>query len=329
MFSYTGEAEMVELGGRKPGDPISGPVVREFRERGGLTQDELAQRLGVRGGKAVISGWETGRTACEGPAAEFLLHLLGGGDASLAMATLNADLEAVWNRASDRITSWRQVLVVPRAPVTVAPTTFVKLFPGAALPERRHGFPFTGVDLHGNVVGLTQSGWLGSIPADGQPSYVWMLKRDGRFGYREFLSEDSRRSSMGSGEIDVGTQLRLALETTHFLRRLAPMIGLGADLRINLQLDLEGVRGRALIDAHDDPGQWRFFNRWSEDHANAKIETSVGEIDSSPVDVGLRLVSEMAAQIGSNFTDHESLKRVLVNGKLAGSLLSFIDYAKL
>jgi len=96
-----------------------------------------------------------------------------------------------------------------------------------------------------------------------------------------------------------------------------------------LQLDLEGVRGRALIDAHDDPGQWRFFNRWSEDHANATIETSVGEIDSSPVDVGLRLVSEMAAQIGSNFTDHESLKRVLVNGKLAGSLLSFIDYAKL
>ena len=89
-------------------------------------------------------------------------------------------------------------------PVAIGAAPFVKLFPEAALPDGRHGFPFTGVGLHGNVIGLTQAGWLGTIPADGQPFYAWMLKRDGRFVYREHLTEDGRRSSMGRGEIDVG-----------------------------------------------------------------------------------------------------------------------------
>ena len=107
------------------------------------------------------------------------------------------------------------------------------------------------------------------------------------------------------------------------------MIGLEAGLRINMQLDLEGIRGRALIDALDDPELWRSFNRWSEDHSNATIETTMAEIEGSPIDVGLKLVSEMAGQIGSDFTDPTSLKRVLVNGKLVGAALSFIDYTKL
>ena len=131
------------------------------------------------------------------------------------------------------------------------------------------------------------------------------------------------------GEIDVGMQLRLALETTYFLRRLAPMVGLSADLRLNMQLDLEGVRGRALIDANDDPGQWRYFNRWSENHSSATIETTVGEVDNSPIDVGLELVSELASQIGSDYTDPVSLKKVLRNGRTSGAVLSFIDYTKL
>ena len=97
---------------RRPGDPLPSELVRELRERRGFTQEQLAETLGVRGGKAVVSGWETGRTSCEGPAAELLLHLLGGGR-SLELTTLASEVESIWARAKDKIAAWRQVLVVP------------------------------------------------------------------------------------------------------------------------------------------------------------------------------------------------------------------------
>jgi len=315
---------------RRSGDAIPAQLVQDFRRQAKLTQEQLAERLGVRGGKPVVSGWETGRSACEGPAAEFLLHLLGRGNASLDIATLQQELSAVWNRVDNHVTTWRQVVAVPESPVAIAGPEFVSLFPEAALKNVRHGFPFTGVDLPGEVSGITQAGWLGCIPSapDRQPTYLWMLKRDARFGYRERLWEDDPMSD-ARGQIDVGSMLKLSLETTYFLRRLAPICSFDPKLRFTLQVDIEGVRGRSLVDAVDTLKLDSIKTRWNEEHASASVSSDVAELTKNAFDVGLRLVSELAAQINSDYVRPVSLRQLLSQRAKQGHRLGFIDDVKL
>lgn len=313
--------------GRRAGDPIPADLVREFRKRSGLTQEQLAERLGIRGGKPVVSGWETGRTACEGPAAEFLLHLLGRGNASLDIATLSEELERTWTRAASPEVTWRQVVAVPDAPLTIDAQTFVTLFPRASLPGYQHGFPFNGTSLPGNVCGLTQSGWLGAIPSEieAAPSYAWLFKRDGRFAYRERLWESERRELVANGVIHVGTEILQALALTHFVRRVGTMLGVKEDRKFVLQIDLEGTRGKALADIQVPLGPGEPFTRWSENHAAASIEATLGEISREPIEVGLRLVSELAAQISAELVDVRTLKRVLANYRRVNHDFQFLS----
>lgn len=52
---------------------LSGEEVRAIRERLGLTQAALTERIG--GGKDLIRDWERGKTPCRGPAALLLQRL--------------------------------------------------------------------------------------------------------------------------------------------------------------------------------------------------------------------------------------------------------------
>jgi transcriptional regulator with XRE-family HTH domain len=315
---------------RRPGDPVPAQLVQEYRRQAKLTQEQLAERLGVRGGKPVISGWETGRTSCEGPAAEFLLHLMGRGNSSVDVLTLHREMSSVWERAGNHVTEWRQILAVPDRPVAVPTQTFVSLFPPAALQKVHHGFPFTGVDLPGEVVGITQGGWLGSIPSapDRPPTYLWMLKRDGRFGYRERLWEDDPTSE-ARGQLDVGSLLKLALQTTYFLRQLAPILAFDPSLRFTLQLHVEGARGRGLIDAGEP---WKAESRettWSEDQAQASAIVEVSQLLEKPFDAGVSLVSELAGQISAEYARPARLRQLLSNRKRQGGAFAFVDDVRL
>ena len=202
-------------------------------------------------------------------------------------------------------------------------TDFASLFPAAALANGRHGFPFTGVDLPGNVVGINDAGWLGSIPATGQPSFAWLFKRDCRFGYREHLGEDNALSAC-RGQLDVGAQLRLALETTHFLQHLARRLKLDGAINLTIQLDAEGVRGRSLVNCVDAYDAAERRNAWSTDRATATMSTTVSDVVKSPVDVGARLVAEFALKIEPAFVPIPELRRVLLERR-KGARLVFVD----
>src|SRR5580704_8935611 len=96
---------------RTYGAPISKEMVRALRERAGLSQEALAARLGLAG-KAVVSGWETGRTACEGPVAELIMYLFAA-DTSRTFVEINNTAESTWRRAGTWHDTWRQVAAVP------------------------------------------------------------------------------------------------------------------------------------------------------------------------------------------------------------------------
>ncbi len=296
---------------RRPGDPIPPSLVREFRTKNHLTQEQLAERLGVQGGKPVISGWETGRSRCEGPAAELLLHLLGRGNASFDAATLFEEVDKEWRRAGDSVTSWRQILVVPESPVTIDTQDFVKLFPNAALSPADqvvpHGFPFVVVSNF-RVFGIGESGWLGTIPSDrsAQPLHLWLLKRDGRFAFRQVTRDETL------GHLDVGMLAQLAVQTTHFLRKLAPQCKLDKALGLTLRLDLEGTRGRGLIDAEGDTELGaQETTRWSENHASASVSTTVAALEKNPMSEGLRVVVELASQINPQLANADRLRQLV------------------
>src|SRR4051812_28852364 len=102
------------LARRRPGDPIPKEVVRLLRLRRGLSQDALAYQMGLSSGKNVVSGWETGRTACDGPAAELFLRLLGAGTIGIAAEELAAEMQSEWTRAGEAGAPrlWREFMYV-------------------------------------------------------------------------------------------------------------------------------------------------------------------------------------------------------------------------
>jgi DNA-binding XRE family transcriptional regulator len=209
---------------RQPGDALPAKLVKDIRVLHGLSQDDFAQRLGVRGGKSVISGWETGRTRCEGPAAELILKVFGESGPDGAPSLLNA-VELVWKRAGNHMPAWRQILVVPDK-LSVDRHVFEGLFPGTEIPPEQHvhGFPFIGHGhgLPDDVYKLEPDGWTGVVPheVDRPPSYFWQLQRNGAFIYRERIWEDDPMAITG-GNIHFGAQFNLVIPAVFFYRRLA------------------------------------------------------------------------------------------------------------
>ena len=235
---------------RSPGDPLPKELIREIRSRNGLSQDDLARRLGLKGGKSVISGWENGHTTCEGPAAELLLLLFGEGRGPPALVALQREMESRWRRAGNHLTSWRQVAAIPTKPFAFGTRSFAGLFPGVAIPatERVHRFPFVDDGLPAGVYGLSER-WVGTIPAESErpPGYLWMLDRHGAFAYREHIWEEEPRS-VTAGHTHVGSVLELSLALTFFLGRLlkeAPTDARSSSFQ--LQIDLEGMSKRGIV----------------------------------------------------------------------------------
>jgi transcriptional regulator with XRE-family HTH domain len=300
---------------RKPGDPLSPEFVRALRDHAGLTQEELAERMGLSS-KTVISGWETGRASCEGPSAELLLRLVGR-DASQLAAELENLAESVWRRAGNWSDTWRQISAVPEFAVDMERDTFLKLFPDAALPpeEHVHGFPFVSHGLPSSVFGVGSSGWMGCIPVEGDrmPHYTWQLTREASFAYREIPWEISRNSIVTSGHTHIGSLLEITAATTFFLQRLAQKASLKPSLHFTLGLDLEGMRGRGIVAAIDRlEGVVDSAGRTSPDsHVHASITRSLKDISADPMRAAFSLVGEIALLLRPDLADTAALKKQL------------------
>jgi transcriptional regulator with XRE-family HTH domain len=274
-----------------------------------MTQEELAHRLGLAG-KAIVSGWETGRTTCEGPAAELLLHLLGGPDASRAFAEIDELADATWRRTGNWEDTWRQVAAVPDRTAVIDREKFATLFPGAEIqPDGHvHGFPFVNHDLPATVFGISSTGWSGSIPAEREraPRYTWHLTRNAEFAYREVLWELARNSITG-GHTHVGSLLEIAICMTVFLGRLADQAGLDRDLQYELRIDLEGMQGRGIV----GDGGFGVPTVSSESHVTAGIRMPLGNIIASPRDAAFALVGELMLLLRPDFVSSSVLLREL------------------
>jgi transcriptional regulator with XRE-family HTH domain len=350
---------------RKAGDALPAEFVADYRKRNGFTRAELAMRLGVfeEGGEDVVAGWETGQTKCEGPAAEFLLHLSGQGNAVVEIpAFVRTEVDNVWNRdVENALTAWRQIVAVPRQRIEIAHARFTTLFPEASLPpsEVQHGFPFTGEDLPGDVCQLTPSGWLGAIPASlssavamlssssipstttenesevwspsppSPPRYMWRFTRDGKFAYREYLWE-GHASSPTRGNFDLGSIVVITLQTAFFLRRLGSMLKLDDSVGYTLQLDLRGASGRGVAMANTFfPDPTRTTSRWTTDSAASAINTTMRELRADAVSVGLQLAADVTSQVSAEFAQPKLLRHVARMKLESTGRLGFLRSVKL
>jgi transcriptional regulator with XRE-family HTH domain len=293
---------------RTYGAPLSKEMVRTLRERAGLSQEALAIRLGLAG-KAVVSGWETGRTTCEGPAAELLMYLFAA-DTSRTFIELNTNAEATWRRAGTWQDAWRQIAAIPEAPLTIGRDAFAALFPGTEIPARQHalGFPFVRVP-ESNVFGIGTDGWSGSMPADHDraPRFLWQLDRRGGFVYRETPWEDAYDVEL-FGHTHVGSLLDLAVCTTIFLGRLTDTAKLDHQWRYALRIDLEGMRGRGIVTGRDtSPPSMRCNDR----HLTAEHTCTLRDTIAKPVATACALVAEVLTLIRPELASREQLEEQL------------------
>lgn len=296
---------------RQPGAPLPSDLVRQLRKRLDLSQEALALRLGLKGGKSVVSGWETGRTQCEGPAAELLLLIAGTVSPSLALLHLQEEAESIWRRAGNFVDSWRQVTAVPEVSTEIDRNDFVNLFPGVAIPPKQyvHGFPFVDLSPLPDVHGISSAGWTGIIPPqpNRSPTYLWLLKRHGEFIYRERRWEDDK-GSITYGHVHVGSLLEVALATVVFLGRLAKHCNFDLSMRYVLQIELEGMQGLGIVGGDlnraDNPRNLSTANR-----IQAAIIRPISEIISAPLSVGYSLVGELTLSLRPDLADNSALER--------------------
>lgn len=298
---------------RQTGDPLDPKVIKEVRARLGLSQDEFAARLGLRGGKSVISGWENGHTKCEGPAAELIL-LLFGTDASPELSRIVASADAIWRRAGNYLPAWRQIAIVPLAPFKIAPDVFASLFPGTEIPPDQHAHGFPAIEgLPSGVYGLGTQGWTGAIPVERErpPQYHWSLGRGAAFLYRERPWEEDAMA-FASGHTHFGSLLDIAMNGTFFYQRLAERCGLPASTQCRVQLDLEGIAGRGVVayrthgrsdTSVDDPKEL-----FAENHLAVSVTKHVQEFLNDPLHVGYALVAEAALVLRPDLASAASLE---------------------
>jgi|GEM_PF-275605 len=284
---------------RQTGDPLPPTVVKEIRARLGLSQDEFAARLGLRGGKSVISGWENGHTKCEGPAAELIL-LLFGTDSSPELSRILASADATWKRAGNYLPAWRQVAIVPLSPFKIEADVFANLFPGTEIPSAQHAHGFPAIEgLPSGVYGLGTQGWTGTIPVERErpPQFYWCLGRGADFVYRERIWEDDAMS-VTNGHTHFGSLLHIAMLGTFFYQRLAQRCGLPASTQCRMHLDLEGIAGRGVVayrtHGHSDISVDEPKEFFAENHLSVSITRHVQEFLSDPLLVGYGLVGEAA-----------------------------------
>lgn len=301
---------------RKPGDPIPGSLVKEMRLKAGMTQDQFAKNIGVRGGKSVISAWENGASSCDGPASELLLYLYGDRDASFAFNDLFGGMDDVWNRAGNYSPEWRQFSAVPKSNLEISREYFTSVIPEAAIPpdEYAHGFPFGPPDLPPNVVGLTQERWIGSIPVerDRPPKFLWTLQRNARFAYREFTWEANQHHTQGHTHIN--SLFKLCLAGTCFLKRFFEHCKLKDDLQFVIRLDMNGMfdRGITLNPLHGFSIPREQRTRFSaENQISVQQVTSVSEIMSDPIEKGMSLVGEVLLIFRPDHASNSKMRKLL------------------
>jgi transcriptional regulator with XRE-family HTH domain len=320
---------------RRFGAPLDKDTVRRLRVRADMTQEDLAQRLGLAS-KAVVSSWETGRTTCDGPAAELLLHLLGGSDASRTRAFAEIDelADATWRRTGNWDDTWRQVSAVPDRTAVIELEKFATLFPGAEIPPdgHVHGFPFVDHGLPASVFGISSTGWSGSIPAEREraPRYTWHLTRTAEFAYREVPWELALNSITG-GHTHVGSLLEIALSMTVFLGRLADRAGLDRDLHYELRIALEGMQGRGVVGAAGLVGNSQPTIS-TESRVEAGTRRRLGDIVASPLDAAIALVGELMLFLRPDFVSSAVLLRELRarvdSDKAHGPKMRFLKFAE-
>jgi serine/threonine-protein kinase HipA len=304
---------------RQPGEPLSSELVKTIRLRNGLSQDEFAARLGLRGGKSVISGWETGRTRCEGPAAELILRLFGESQSDTEPLLLSeADKE--WKRAGNNfLSSWRQIAIIPFAGQSIEREAFIHLFPGVEIPpdQYAHGFPFVDHKLPRDVYRLDERGWIGAVPVERSrpPEFLWRLTREGAFVYREHRWED-QSLSVTEGHIHFGSQFNIAMAAVFFYRRLIEHLHFAPERKLTLRLDLEGIEGKGVVAYQAG----RALNDFTLDeptglspknHASFMVEETCQEIVEKPLQVGQALVGEFALALRPDLASKKALEEQL------------------
>jgi hypothetical protein len=266
-----------------------------------------------------------------------LLRLFAETNATVDVATLMQEMDAIWRRTPNYSwPSWRQVTVVPEVPLSLDRSNFVALFPEAALTDEefQHGFPFVDYGLPPAVFGINPAGWWqGTIPLDRSqaPQYLWLFKRDGRFAYREKSWEDNMRS-VTNGHIDITSMLAVALATSFFLRKVARKFGLSPDTKYVMQIDFEGANGRGLVEPKFAGGHPILLHGpplvSSSDRVSGAAAFTISELDRDPVLVGLAPVGELAASLNPALGADDALRALARAGFRHNDFFRTFGYLK-
>jgi DNA-binding transcriptional regulator YiaG len=300
---------------RKPGDAIPKELIRMLRDRKHWDQGELAYNLGLPSGRNVVDAWESGRSRCEGPAAELVLRLLGLRDLALLGEALSGLVDAEWLRAGpDRaVRLWRQFIAIPESEQEVDADTWASLFPRIAIPaaQRVHGFPFIPEGLPAEVVTRGPDAWKGSVPSreEDPPGYLWILRADGQFAYRERAWEEDPMA-ITRGNILVASILELVLAGTFFVSNVFRTWNLAPETRVLLRADLHGLKGRGIVANVDETGNLVDVptSLSSENQRAASINATVAEVTADPKRRALSLVAELVRPLRPDLAQTAALE---------------------
>jgi len=304
---------------RSPGDPLPAALVRELRNRSGLTQSEFAQVLGLKGRRATVSAWERDDgTPCDGPVAELILRMFAPPRMGPVAESLVTKADAIWRRHGGPLHPYRELAFSPSNVAEMPVSDIGSLYEDTALPREQvqYGFPLNVTHNRRNAV-ATVDGWVGVLPrqaAESPAKYLWLLDRKWQFLHREYAYEAGDPARWPWQNLGIGFLLRLAAQATFFLKRLYTRAGLEASTVVTGRYHLVGAEGRGFL---FEPMSTRFVRVPPADVASThvltgRLDTTVGALTSDPVVAALELTADLVARLDLDAAAGSKLREHLV-----------------
>jgi DNA-binding transcriptional regulator YiaG len=299
-------------------DRIEGHVVRMLRQERGLSQEQFAEWIGIPGGKSTVSGWEKGNSVCQGLAARVLQLQTGHQKMALALLEARLEADALWRRTGGTpYTVYRQMAFAFEPQPSIETAQFLTVLPRAQVCGQHPDSAFPLMDgPYAAAVTRSRNGWrfVVPIPAAEAPACLWLLKQDLRFVCRD-MAWESTPSALTRGHIDASFTVLHAARACLFARKLARTEALQTDSQVLLRLDLGGVGGRHFVD-RDSLGCRGF--PWAEDLQFAELRVPLTELTADPLDVAIKLVSELAIHADPEVAAPQRLREICERDRKSG-----------
>jgi hypothetical protein len=143
-----------------------------------------------------------------------------------------------------------------------------------------------------------------------EPLYLWLLTRSGAFLHREYLWEDSPGREASSARVSLYHLVGNLILSVRFLESVSSNLSWHESSKFRIFIAANNVQGRSL---HDENSPWHSLSAKGATTSivSARIEVGLSSVLTSPHEIVVKLIDEMAWQFGRHDLKRQDIEEIV------------------